>query len=67
MNLPIVGKIFSLLAIVMALIAALFFTSCGTTKAVVRQPKDSTVTTISISTNNPISVDVPTDATINPK
>lgn len=33
-----------------------FFTSCGTTRAVVRNGTDSAVTSITITTNNPIDV-----------
>lgn len=49
-------------AVVLALIAALVlivsmsFTSCGTTRAIVRNCADGTSTEIRISTNNPTSV-----------
>lgn len=39
-----------------ALCFVLSLTSCSTTRAVIRQPKDSSVTHISISTNNPMAV-----------
>lgn len=35
----------------------IFFSSCGTTRAVVRNGTDSAVTTISITTNNPVQVE----------
>lgn len=50
------------LTIALLAVALCFFislTSCSSTRAVIRQPKDSSVTHISISTNNP--VDVSTD------
>lgn len=61
-------------AFITALIALLYiFCSCGTTRAVVRNSADNTTTTISITTNNPTSVQaspdvqlkmVPIDSTI---
>lgn len=42
--------------LVVALSFVLSLTSCSTTRAVIRQPKDSSVTHISISTNNPVDV-----------
>lgn len=54
---PIAGKIFSVIAIVIALIVAVFFSSsCGLTKAVVKNGADGTTTEIKITTNNPTSV-----------
>lgn len=56
-NLPTLGKIFSIIAIVVALVVYLFFTSsCGLTKAVVTNRADGTTTEIKITTNNPTSV-----------
>lgn len=51
-----VGKI--LMTIVICLVSAVvvFFSSCGTTRAVVHNGKDNAVTTITITTNNPIDV-----------
>lgn len=43
------------------IVMVFFTTSCGTTKAVVRQPKDTAVTTISITTNNPVQVETTPD------
>lgn len=44
----------ALLAVTLCFILSL--SSCSTTRAVIRQPKDSSVTHISISTNNPMDV-----------
>lgn len=61
------------IAALIAAIAVLFgVNSCGSVvKATIRTPKDSTANTISISTNNPVSVtpDINTNPTItiNPK
>lgn len=55
MTLPMLGKIFSLLAIMISLVVMFFFTSCGTTHAVVRT-KDSGQATITITTNNPLDI-----------
>lgn len=41
-----------------AFFATLLCVSCGTTKAVVSQPKDGSYTQITITTNNPITTDV---------
>ena len=56
-SLPTLGKIFSVIAIIIALIVAVFFSSsCGLTKAVVKNGADGTTTEIKITTNNPTSV-----------
>ena len=58
-TLPTAGKILSLIAIVIiSAIAMFFFSSCGTTQAIVRTSADSASTTISISTNNPTDVGI---------
>lgn len=44
------------LLIVILSITVIFFSSCGTTRAVVRNGTDSAVTSITITTNNPIDV-----------
>lgn len=57
-TLPVVGKIFSIVAIIIILVVALFFTSsCGTTRAVVKNGATGTTTEIKITTNNPTSVE----------
>lgn len=38
--------------------AALGFCSCGSTRAVISKPAEGTTTTITITTNNPISTNV---------
>lgn len=53
---PIVGKILSIIAIVICLVVCLFFSSCGTTRAVVHNGATGTTTEIKITTNNPTSV-----------
>lgn len=55
-----------LLAVVTAIatfIATIFCTSCGVTSARIYSSKDSAVSTITITTNNPTSTTVNTDAT----
>lgn len=54
-----------LLAAVVAAVTALLADSCGSTRAVVRANADNTVSTITITTNNPTTVSVPSEATIN--
>lgn len=59
-SLPTVGKILSLIAIVIFLVVSVFFTTaCGSTRAVVTNRATDTVTEIKITTNNPTSVSVP--------
>ena len=55
------------LGIVICLIAT-FLTSCGSTKVSVNRPNQGTYTTITVTTNNPISTQVnpQTSADINP-
>lgn len=51
-NLPTIGKVLSLIAIVIAIVVYLFFaTSCGASRSTVRvyNRADSTTTTISVS------------------
>lgn len=55
------------LAALVAFVTALLSTSCGTTRATVRANADNTVSTITITTNNPTSVSVPSEATIHYK
>lgn len=43
---------------------ALVLCSCGVTKATISRPAEGTTTTITISTNNPISTDVSPNVTI---
>ena len=44
-------------------------TACGTTKAVVKQPKQGSTTTISVTTSNPTSIttEVPVSVTLKKK
>lgn len=56
MSLPLIGRIFSIIAILLILISMVFFNSCGTTRAVVHNGADGTSTEIKITTNNPTSV-----------
>lgn len=51
---PWIRLVIAVLAVTLCFILSL--TSCSTTRAVIRQPKDSSVTHISISTNNPVDV-----------
>ena len=55
------------LAIILAILAIVYcvltFTSCGITRATISRPSEGTSTTITITTNNPITTNV--DPTIN--
>lgn len=44
--------------ILTAIIACCVLSSCGTTRATITKPAEGTTTTITITTNNPISTDV---------
>lgn len=57
-NLPLIGKILSIIAIIIILVITFFFSSCGTTRVVVRNSADSTKTNITVQTNNPTDVGV---------
>lgn len=50
-----------IVVLIVMIVLTFFVSSCGTTKAVVRQPKDTAVTTISITTNNPVQVETTPD------
>ena len=57
-TLPIWMRAVVLLALsVLALLASMSLSACGTTKVVVRNGADSTSTQVTVSTNNPTSVD----------
>lgn len=57
-TLPVWLRALALLAIsALALIVSMSVTSCGTTKVVVRNGADSTRTHVSVTTNNPTSVE----------
>lgn len=49
------------------LLISILFASCGTTKAVVSRPASGTTTTITITTNNPVTTDVSPDVDLNYK
>lgn len=49
-------------ACIMAIAAAIFGTSCSSTRASILTAKDSSTTTISITTNNPVSAETKVDA-----
>lgn len=44
--------------IITAILATLGATSCGVTKATISKPAEGTQTTITITTNNPITTDI---------
>lgn len=44
--------------ILTAIIACFVFCSCGVTKATISRPAEGTTTTVTITTNNPITTDV---------
>lgn len=47
--------------------ATLGMTSCGVTKATISKPAEGTQTTITITTNNPISTDISPNINYQPK
>lgn len=60
-----VGKILTILIIVMASIILFFFSSCGTTRAVVHNGAHGTSTEIKITTNNPTTVTATPNVSLN--
>lgn len=64
-TLPTVGKILSILAIILLLVVSLFFSSCGTTRAVVHNGAHGTSTEIKITTNNPTTVTATPNVSLN--
>lgn len=52
-------------AAIAAFLGAMGLTSCGVTTAKIYNPNNGTNTSIQITTNNPTTVDVPVDATVN--
>ncbi len=44
--------------VITAIVATLGATSCGVTKATISKPAEGTQTTITITTNNPITTDI---------
>ncbi len=56
-NLPLFPKIVAFVAI-MVVSAVMFFTSCSSTRAVVRNPRNSATTSITLSVSNPQTVEV---------
>ena len=59
-------KITTLLLMACLAIIVVMMVSCGTTKAVVKNPRQSATTTISVTTTNPTSIttDVPLNLTL---
>lgn len=59
----------TLIVILICSAIVFFFSSCGTTRAIVRNGTDSAVTSITITTNNPIDVNTSPDVhtTLNQK
>ena len=49
------------LILTLVVMVCLTLVSCGTTRATISRPAEGTTTTITISTNNPISTDVAPD------
>lgn len=65
-TLPTAGKILSIIAITILLVVSLFFSSCGTTQAIVRNGASGTTTEIKITTSNPTSVTATPNVNITP-
>lgn len=65
MSLPLVGKIISIVVSVLILIIMLFFSaSCGVTKVRVVNSKDNPHTSVTVTTNNPTSVETSPDVDV---
>lgn len=47
-------------ALVAAILAAFGLSACGVTKAYIKQPREGSSTTITITTNNPLTTEVNT-------
>lgn len=65
----IIEAIAAVLTAIASALTTIFLTSCGTTKVTVSKPENGTNTTITVTTNNPISTEVNpnTSATYQPK
>lgn len=50
--------------LIITALLGLFLSSCGTTKAYISRPAEGTQTTITITTNNPISTQVSPNVTL---
>lgn len=53
--------------LIITALVSLTLASCGVTRASISRPAEGTVTTITISTNNPISTDVSPNVTLETK
>lgn len=53
--------------VITAVLTTLGVTSCGVTKATISKPAEGTQTTITITTNNPITTDVSPNINLNKK
>ncbi len=51
--------------VITAILATLGATSCGVTKATISKPAEGTQTTITITTNNPITTDLSPNVELN--
>lgn len=57
----------AVLAALTAALTTLGFTSCGTTRATISKPAEGTQTTITITTNNPVTTNVSPETNFNQK
>lgn len=65
---PVWVRVLSIIVIMILSIMVLFSaTSCGVTRATIRNNADSTTTSITITTNNPTSVTTTPDVDLNTK
>lgn len=65
-NKKILGEILkAIIYVLTAVLATLGVSSCGITKATIAKPAEGTHTTITITTNNPISTDVSPNVELN--
>ena len=53
--------------LVLALVMSLSLVSCGVTKAYIQRPAEGTTTTVTITTNNPISTNTTPTVDLNSK
>lgn len=63
----IVEVLKAIVYVITAVLTTLGVTSCGVTKATISKPAEGTQTTITITTNNPISTNVNPNVELNKK
>lgn len=61
----IIEAIAAVLTAVATALTTLFLSSCGTTKVAVSKPEQGTSTTITVTTNNPVTTNLEPNTTLN--